>query len=374
MFTLLINTSNLGGGGGVQVALSFINECKSYTDIRFHVILGRMVYSQIDIDNFPSNFSFYIIKESPSSLKTHFKVVSKLKKLEKKINPDCTFTVFGPSYWKPNSYHVMGFALGHYLYPESPFFRTQSFVSKMKFVIRGTIFKYLFRKDAQSYIVETEDANQRLRSFLDRKNVHTVSNSYSSLYLETDTATDFHFEKQDESLKRLVCISSYYPHKNLAIINPVVRILLKMGINNFRFVLTLPKEICESVFDKDVQDYIENVGPISAKQCVSLYKACDFVFMPSLLETFSAVYPEGMISRKPILTSDLSFARYLCKDAALYFNPLDPEDISRKIIEVMMDESKQNKLINAGLRQVMQFPSAKKRANQYLNICINDSK
>ena len=50
---LLINTSMLRFGGAVQVALSFIHECRLFTQNEFHVILGPGVGAVLDPADFP---------------------------------------------------------------------------------------------------------------------------------------------------------------------------------------------------------------------------------------------------------------------------------------------------------------------------------
>ena len=59
---LLINTSNLSVGGGLQVALSFINEIKKIiNNNEYHIVMTNKISMQLDIYTFPKNFSFYNI-------------------------------------------------------------------------------------------------------------------------------------------------------------------------------------------------------------------------------------------------------------------------------------------------------------------------
>ncbi len=76
-----------------------------------------------------------------------------------------------------------------------------------------------------------------------------------------------------------------------------------------------------------------------------------------------------MKMKKPILTSDLSFAHDICGDAAEYFNPLNPEDIANKIINLANDKNRQNELIKKGERRLLDFETPKSRAEKYLAIC-----
>lgn len=90
-----------------------------------------------------------------------------------------------------------------------------------------------------------------------------------------------------------------------------------------------------------------------------------------LLECFSANYPEAMKMNLPILTSDLSFAREVCGEAALYFDPTDELDIFDKIKIVIENKDVRTKLTEKGRSQLNNFCSSKGRAQKYLEICSN---
>ena len=77
---------------------------------------------------------------------------------------------------------------------------------------------------------------------------------------------------------------------------------------------------------------------------------------------------------RPILTSDLPFARCVCKDAALYFNPMDPKDIATKLIALSESRPLYKSLVSKGLNVLADIPSSSSRALQYLSICESISK
>ena len=63
---LIINTSNLYVGGGVQVAVSFINELKNIgLDNAYHVFLSCAINEQIDEKSFPITFIFILSTSHP---------------------------------------------------------------------------------------------------------------------------------------------------------------------------------------------------------------------------------------------------------------------------------------------------------------------
>ena len=135
-----------------------------------------------------------------------------------------------------------------------------------------------------------------------------------------------------------------------------------------KFILTISEKDFKMNFS-DTGEYIINLGPLELKKCPFVYSMSDALFLPTLIESYSASYPEAMIMKLPILTSDYSFARDVCHDAALYFDPFDTEDIMNKIENVYHNESIRKSKIEKGLMVVNSIPSSKDRAEKYLDLC-----
>ena len=370
---LIINTSNLYVGGGVQVALSFINELKELkTGNEYHIFLSKAVDKQIEQKSFPSNFHFYSIERSPASLKTRKQIVAQLDMLEEQIKPDVVFSVFGPSYWKPKAKHVMGFAVPWVLQKDSVAYAELSFLKRMKMRLWVEYVSFYAKKDASHYIIETEDGKSKLSDVLDipRENISVVGNSYSAIfndesYLSEDNIDYIQLPSKEKDEFRLLLISHNHPHKNLKIIDKVTPLLDGL---NIKFVLTVDDTSYQELFPNG-NDRVLNLGVVKLNSCPSLYKQCDALFLPTLLEVFSASYPEAMKMEKPILTSNYSFATDVCKDAALYFDPLDPKDIAKKIKQLIVDKSLQKELVEKGKKRIKEFETARSRAEKYVKIC-----
>jgi glycosyltransferase involved in cell wall biosynthesis len=153
----------------------------------------------------------------------------------------------------------------------------------------------------------------------------------------------------------------------LSVIKEVISYLRN---SNIKFVLTIKDDEFNKLF-RGVENSIINLGPIKHENCPSVYSQCDALFFPTLLETFSASYPEAMKMKKPILTSNYSFATDICKDAALYFDPLNPKEIAEKITKLIANKKLQTELIDKGLEQLSSFETAQSRALKYLDILEN---
>ena len=139
---------------------------------------------------------------------------------------------------------------------------------------------------------------------------------------------NFHPKKPGEF--RFLTLSAWYGHKNLDLIPEIAGRLPKQLRKKVRFVVTLPEVDFRENFPEECRDIVINTGPVKPDEGPGLYKECDALFLPTLLECFSASYPEAMIMERPIVTTDMGFARSICGDAAFYFRPADPKTPLKK--------------------------------------------
>ena len=93
--------------------------------------------------------------------------------------------------------------------------------------------------------------------------------------------------------------------------------------------------------------------------------------MPTLLEVFSTTYLEAMYMGKPIIASDMGFARYICDNSALYSSPLVAASYADNINKLYRDEKLQAKLIENGYQNLKRFGDSLKRTKDYIKIIEN---
>jgi glycosyltransferase involved in cell wall biosynthesis len=92
------------------------------------------------------------------------------------------------------------------------------------------------------------------------------------------------------------------------------------------------------------------------------------MFLPTLLECFTATYPEAMRMEKPIITTDMEFARGLCKDAACYYSPVDAAEAAEAIYKVATDKEYAARLVKNGKKQLQAFDNYEQRAEKLIKI------
>ncbi|HPJ62447.1 glycosyltransferase family 4 protein [Lentimicrobium sp.] len=377
---LIINASNVHVGGMLQVAISFINELVYFPGNEYHIFLSAEAESQISGQGFPENcrfYSFMAFSGEQGGLKKRwlsYRRLSRLRLLERVIKPDVVFTVFGPTFWKPSAPHIAGFAIPFFVYRDSPYFKVISKVELLKRRFVNHIKGRLFTRYVDYLVVETEEVRQRLISIfkIDEKRIFQVHNTYSNIYNHPAQWSDR--VKLPERLKgelRLVTISANHRYKNLEIINGVINELRNLEPDlRVKFILTIRKEQFDGLQAVNRKS-VYFTDRITVAECPYLYKQCDFMFLPSLLDCFSASYPEAMKMGLPILTSDLSFARNVCGEAAVYFNPLDARDIAEKILLLYHDPVLQARMVAYGKRKLPEFGTARERAARYLQLAAD---
>ena len=174
--------------------------------------------------------------------------------------------------------------------------------------------------------------------------------------------------------KKLLCLTRYYPHKNLEILVELAR-LIKFHEKPYSVITTIADEqhvgaaqLIEQIKQEEVQEVIHNIGPVPMDEVPALYELTDGLLLPTLLESFSGTYVDAMFMKKPIFTSDRDFARDVCGEAAFYFDPLSAGQILEVIESGFNDPDRLQHTLDAGYNRVSEFPDWNKVADMYLDL------
>ena len=374
---LIINASTLSASGATQVSTSFIYECLKFPENNYHILTSPTVEQQINKSDFPAHFHFYSIPNHPLYGWKGFKSRKLIRKLAEDIHPDVVFSVFGPSWWTPKVPHLQGYAYPYYVYPESPVYEKLSFIQKLKIDFFKAIHLKFLDKNGDHYVSETDDVSRRFENLKKKPNkkYYTVTNTVNNFFIEYKKNKVINkniLPEKKENEFRFLSLCTYHFHKNLNILNEVIPILNKeLPHNQIKFIFTISAEDFEMHFTEEAKKSIINIGRVPVKDCPQLYEESDALFLPTLLECFSANYPEAMLMERPILTSNLSFATEVCGNAAKYFDPISPPEIVALIIELVSNKELQAELILNGKEKLKDFDDSFTRAKKYLDICKN---
>lgn len=372
---VLLDCSQLSRGGGMQVAISILENATGTPDHEWHAVLSGALASQ-----FPSTSDRFFASVTRLPVRTHSlrkysQTALGLPRIERAVRPEVVFTVFGPAKWRARVPHLVGFAIPHVLYPETDIFSWQE--GARKFLAKSWHYarlRWVGRavKKADYLVVETETVRRRMSELhgFPTSRIFVVRNSYSPVFAESLARSA---ASRAGARFSILVPSAYYMHKNLEIVPSVGHELRSLTAADFEFVMTLPRDgpswkaIHHRSLDLDVADRIRNAGVVPHRELADWYRRADAVFLPTLLECSTAVYPESFAAGVPLVTSARDFARELCREAALYVDPLSPQEAARALVRLMTDAGLRARLIESGTRVLQEsYPSPDQKWQEQL--------
>jgi glycosyltransferase involved in cell wall biosynthesis len=369
---VLLNCTTLVKGGALQAAVSFIDTARNRVDgVRWHYMISRNVRDELEeAGALPEARNVSVIEQSPAKSSHSRKVV---QALAKEIAPELAFTFFGPAYVQFDVPHLCGVADGWVTHADQWAWRTVRGPVDAGRLLGAILYKWMMFRKADAWVTESATAKEGLvrRLRIPENSIAIVPNNCASHYLYRSTIPKIP-SSHDEL--RILCLSAYYRHKNLEMVPAVAKELEIVFPNRrFKFVMTLPPEseglmrILSRAAVLGVEGRIVNVGPVPVARGPEVYRSCHILFLPSVLETFSANYPEAMAMGTPVVTTDLSFAREACAGAAAYFRPMDACDAAQAISRVWQDRELWKSLVEKGKQVLQTLPTQEMKYELYTN-------
>lgn len=238
--------------------------------------------------------------------------------------------------------------------------------------------RWLFARRARHatrFAAQTETARGRLERFFGLHNVEVVPNAVSMPADRTDAPAAVLPEGARAPGRRaLLCLSRYYPHKNLEILLPLARRIRETGAP-FVVWLSVSRDedpaaarLLDAIAREGLGDVLINLGTVPMDQVPALYEASSGLLLPTLLESFSGTYVESMYFGRPVFTSDRDFARDVCGNVAWYFDPHDAGDILAILEQAFADPAEREARVEAGRRRCKGFPGWPEVAARYVRL------
>lgn len=259
------------------------------------------------------------------------------------------------------------------VYPESAVWARMDVVSRQTRRARLNAFR---RRLPYATVVaaQTETAKRRLERLYDLSNVVVVPNAVSMPPSNVGSAGSGIVLPRQEGEIWLLCLSRYYPHKNLESLLAVARAIRATGAR-YRIVITIDaaqhrgaRQLLRSITAERLQDTIVNVGAVPMADVPALYQQVDALLLPTLLESFSGTYVDAMHHGVPVFTSDCDFARDVCGPAAFYFDPMSDDSILACIDNAFRDPQVMQAHVQMGRTRVASMPDWTTVARMYVEL------
>jgi glycosyltransferase involved in cell wall biosynthesis len=360
---IVILAQNCRVAGGLAGGRNFVNALRIAASEHQYLIFAPsgVGYEQIQL---PPGGKFHFVQMDRFWDRLRF-VLFTLPKLIKQFNPDRILGLGSFGMLNPPAPQAIRIQNSYLVYPRQHYpgisLKSHIYVKLMRFYLKKCL------PYTQCVLCQTPVVKQRFCSVYryDPEQVKILPNALSAFIqnpsdgkIEVPHAFK---ERQPGDFYSLV-LSRYYAHKNPEIIMQSLMATDREKIHNLKFITTVTtdgepnaKKFLNRISKYNLQNNIINVGLLPQEQLAAYYRNVDLVIVPTFLESFSVTYLEAMHFGVPILTTDLDFARYICGDAAAYYDPWQPESFMETFLTLKSDSNLRKKLVEAGRRQLNKF-------------------
>ena len=362
--------TTLKQGGVMQRAVSFIENMPSLShDFDWHLLISEQVQQELDQRNIATLAPKQLFPKSPARDPS---VRSQVCQAIGRASPDLVFTFCGPSYLHHPYPELMGVADGWVTHSTRDAYQCVPGWRNRWGLYLASQYKLRWFRKAQNFIVQTATAQRGLARLTKRlgASIHVIPNALAPWYHCDETTT---LRKPGELL-RIIYFASPYSHKRHLCLPTICRAMEELGEQNFEIAITIDpsnpiaQQVALSAEQLGVSDRIVNLGRIPVSEGLRVYQDAHICFVPSILETFSATYLEGMATCTPIVACDLDFAREICGDAAVYFDPTNMKDAANKILNTAGAPSRCLEMTACGKKQLATFPSTDRQMILYRDV------
>ena len=358
--TLLFNATTNNAGGGLKNSALFIKHALSDSRFCWKFAVSEEVY-QLVLKLGVSEFDCHLFRTSPAR---SFSARDRLKTLSIVLKADLVYTMAGPSYVRFDCLHVQGISdpyathaqVADFLYGRSVIGAVAKFLSSW--------YKKKYWCLADALIFQTEFSKQQfiLKNRIDQQPCFVVPNA-----IDEDLLGDEKKTSQGDWARRtehiVLCPGEDYPHKALGTIPYVAQASRRSNEaqDAFKFRLTLDpgsaswRRITATAKRLGVDDLITTTGRYSYANVRDIFDNVGIVYVPSILEVFSASYIEAFAVGRPLLCADRNFARDVCGNAAAYVDPLQPSEVVRAMQQLVNDTQKVSEICHEGIQRLKFF-------------------
>ena len=174
--------------------------------------------------------------------------------------------------------------------------------------------------------------------------------------------------KAAEGCVRLLFVSHYNYYRNFETLLRALPLLRKqLAPKRVRLFLTC--RVCSEmnpgsyhansaaalVRELGIDQEVVQLGATPYESLHHLYRACDVYVTPAYAESFAHPLVEAMASGLPIVASDLTVHREICRDAAIYEPTFSPAAFAEAIVDLVRSPDRCHSLAEAGLRRSAEF-------------------
>lgn len=308
---IVISAINFFEGGPLSILLDTIQELSSTKYRAYDIIFFIHKIELIRNLRYPSNIRFIELPKSRKSyvFRLYYEYIY-FYQFSKKINVHLWLSLHDIT---PN---VEAKVISVYCHNPTPFYKKKliDLLLHPNLFISSYFYKYFYKINickndfviVQPYWMKKEF----VKMFKLQENKIIVASPI--LNKSENEVTKFEHKNNNNKIKFFYpCISR--PFKNIEVIAEACKILDKKNIHSYELILTIngsENRYSKKVFEK--YNYIREIkflGKLTRDSVTKQYEICDVLLFPSTLETWGLPITEFKPYEKPILVSDLQYAK-----------------------------------------------------------------
>ncbi len=240
----------------------------------------------------------------------------------------------------------------------------QNLYYRLKFNCLRILTNLSVRK-AKKIIFITNKARKELSRFYNLKEEKTaiIYHGRSSLFKPNLEINLVEKVKKKYNLNEFILyVSNIYRYKNFfeliqafSLIKSQINPHIKLALVGKSFDDRYTESLKTFIINEEIKDRVIFFGHIPYEELPCFYALCKLFVYPSTCESFGMTLVEAMACGAPILSSNIEPMPEICRDAAVYFDPFNPQDIAEKIQSVLANNSLMQKLKELSIKRAGYF-------------------
>ncbi|MBN2089077.1 glycosyltransferase family 4 protein [candidate division KSB1 bacterium] len=142
--------------------------------------------------------------------------------------------------------------------------------------------------------------------------------------------------------------------------------LIIVGRENWLF-----KSFYEKIRELKLENLVHFIGFVAHEDLPAVYQMADVFVLPTLFEGFGFPPLESMAAGTAVACSNVTSLPEICGDAALFFDPLNVQQIAERIFNLINNNEIKESFVQKGFQNILRFSwqeCARETANIYKNI------